>query len=182
MATPTHRLLLLLSILLGLLATAATARPGRYFHPCKTLILFTSSSSSYPLNQSPNFPLENPESPSPKPRRHHLLHRVQSSTPNPPSSLRTPPSSSIAPPSTKRIDLCHSDSTPPWGLLGCGAITATTFYLMWSLLAGNRFDFRDSDDEYDEEDSDDGEYDDVSPKKMGYVAIPVAAAPAKEVA
>ncbi|GFY87783.1 hypothetical protein Acr_05g0014220 [Actinidia rufa] len=60
MATPTHRLLLLLSILLGLLATAATARPGRYFHPCKTLILFTSSSSSYPLNQSPNFPLENP--------------------------------------------------------------------------------------------------------------------------
>ncbi|XP_070041479.1 transposon Tf2-1 polyprotein [Nicotiana tomentosiformis] len=57
----------------------------------------------------------------------------------------------------------------------------TTMYLIWSLFWPNRFDFEDSEDDSD---------DDVSPKKMGYVAIPTkvvdtelkkAAAPAKEV-
>lgn len=65
--------------------------------------------------------------------------------------------------------------------VGCGALTAATMYMIWSLFWPNRFDFEDSEDDSD---------DDVSPKKMGYVAIPTkvvdtelkkAAAPAKEV-
>ncbi|XP_019243049.1 PREDICTED: uncharacterized protein LOC109223264 [Nicotiana attenuata] len=65
--------------------------------------------------------------------------------------------------------------------VGCGALTAATMYLIWFLFWPNRFDFEDSEDDSD---------DDVSPKKMGYVAIPTkvvddelkkAAAPAKEV-
>lgn len=55
--------------------------------------------------------------------------------------------------------------------VGCGALTASTMYLIWSLFSPNRFEFADSDDEYDEED-----FDDVSPKKMGYVAVPAASA------
>lgn len=65
--------------------------------------------------------------------------------------------------------------------VGCGALTFATMYLIWSLFWPNRFDF---------EDSEDDSGDDVSPKKMGYIAIPTkvvddelkkAAAPAKEV-
>jgi len=57
--------------------------------------------------------------------------------------------------------------------VGCGALTAATMFLMWSLFAPNRFDQlrNESDDEFEEGDSDD---DDVSPKKMGYVAISAA--------
>ncbi|XP_060187189.1 uncharacterized protein LOC132616654 [Lycium barbarum] len=49
----------------------------------------------------------------------------------------------------------------------CGALTAATMYLIWSLFWPNsRFDFEDSDgDDFED-------YDDVSAKKMGYVAIP----------
>ncbi|WMV18004.1 hypothetical protein MTR67_011389 [Solanum verrucosum] len=62
--------------------------------------------------------------------------------------------------------------------VGCGALTAATMYLIWSLFWPNRFEFEESDDDFD------------SAKKMGYVAIPTKvvdddlkkpAAPAKEV-
>ncbi|KAL6225718.1 hypothetical protein ACLB2K_004567 [Fragaria x ananassa] len=54
--------------------------------------------------------------------------------------------------------------------VGCGALTAATMYLAWSLFS-SRHSFDDEDE-------------DVSPKKMGYVMIPevVAAAPVKEAA
>ncbi|KAJ8549218.1 hypothetical protein K7X08_032925 [Anisodus acutangulus] len=70
--------------------------------------------------------------------------------------------------------------------VGCGALTAATMYLIWSLFWPNLFDFEDFDDDFDDGDDD---YD-VSAKKMGYVAIPTKvvdddlkkpAAPAKEV-
>ncbi|KAM7480696.1 hypothetical protein LguiA_028909 [Lonicera macranthoides] len=35
--------------------------------------------------------------------------------------------------------------------VGCGALTASTMYLIWSLFSYNRFEFADSNDEYDEE-------------------------------
>ncbi|KAI6691361.1 hypothetical protein NL676_028189 [Syzygium grande] len=57
--------------------------------------------------------------------------------------------------------------------VGCGALTAATMYLVWSLFASHRGD------DFQEE-SDDDEV--VSPKKMGYVKIPAAdafPAPAK---
>lgn len=64
--------------------------------------------------------------------------------------------------------------------VGCGALTAATMYLAWSLFSNRFYDYR-----YGSPDSDDdGGDDDLSPKKMGYVKIPAAdsvQAPAKEV-
>lgn len=48
--------------------------------------------------------------------------------------------------------------------VGCGALTAATMYLVWSLFATHRGD--DFQEESDDEDA--------SPKKMGYVKIPAA--------
>ncbi|XP_030527112.1 uncharacterized protein LOC115738597 [Rhodamnia argentea] len=48
--------------------------------------------------------------------------------------------------------------------VGCGALTAATMYLVWSLVASHRGD--DFQEESDDEDA--------SPKKMGYVKIPAA--------
>nr|GLL19031.1 hypothetical protein DM860_004710 [Ipomoea trifida]GMC61155.1 hypothetical protein DM860_004710 [Ipomoea batatas]GMC97352.1 hypothetical protein DM860_004710 [Ipomoea batatas] len=49
--------------------------------------------------------------------------------------------------------------------VGCGALTAATMYLIWSLLWPHGFDFEDSDDEFDDDDI-------AAQKKAGYVAIP----------
>ena len=71
--------------------------------------------------------------------------------------------------------------------VGCGALTAASMYLIWSLFWPNRFEFEDSDDEFEDGNDD---YDVTSAKKMGYVAIPTKvvdddlkkpAAPTKEV-
>ncbi|KAF5190443.1 transmembrane protein [Thalictrum thalictroides] len=70
--------------------------------------------------------------------------------------------------------------------VGCGALTSATMYLAWTLITNRYNEARD----YDDEDSDfNSDYEDVSPKKMGYCKIPddVPAvlidvpAPAKEV-
>lgn len=53
--------------------------------------------------------------------------------------------------------------------VGCGALTAGTMYLIWSLLS-NRHDFA---SDSDEDEYDDGE-DDVMVNKNGYVAVPTA--------
>ncbi|XP_021892051.1 uncharacterized protein LOC110810255 [Carica papaya] len=55
--------------------------------------------------------------------------------------------------------------------VGCGALTAATMYLVWSLFS-NRYDYRSPVGEYDGEASDD---EIASPKKMGYVLVPAAA-------
>lgn len=64
--------------------------------------------------------------------------------------------------------------------VGCGALTAATMYLAWSLLT-NRYDLCGSDGGYDYEDE---EEEIESPKKMGYTSIPPApatpASPVKE--
>nr|AFK35506.1 unknown [Lotus japonicus] len=57
--------------------------------------------------------------------------------------------------------------------LGCGALTAATMYLVWSVFSA-RYDYRAA--MYGDL-SDDEEVD--SPKKTGYVKIPAAEAPAK---
>lgn len=61
--------------------------------------------------------------------------------------------------------------------VGCGALTAATMYLAWSLVS-SRYDVCGSND-FDYEDE---EYDDIeSPKKMGYASVPLApASPVKE--
>ncbi|CAH9106013.1 unnamed protein product [Cuscuta europaea] len=49
--------------------------------------------------------------------------------------------------------------------VGCGALTAATMYLIWSLFWPHGYDFEDSDDEFDDDDV-------AAQKKMGYIAIP----------
>ncbi|KDP46963.1 hypothetical protein JCGZ_07980 [Jatropha curcas] len=60
--------------------------------------------------------------------------------------------------------------------VGCGALTAATMYLVWSLFS-NRYDYRY--EEFDCEDED--EHDDLSPKKVGYIKIPEVDSVAKQV-
>ncbi|MCL7022786.1 hypothetical protein MKW94_006239 [Papaver nudicaule] len=55
---------------------------------------------------------------------------------------------------------------------GCGALTAATMYLAWSLVT-NRYEFVRSDEESDG----DSDFEYESPKKMGYVKISSAPAP-----
>lgn len=180
MATQTvHRLLLL-----SLLAISATARPGRPFHPCQTLILFSTStiSSSFPL-------LQNPDNSSPQnPNPNNNFRRSQSITlfiteirpvdfyPSIPTIDQNRDDSSLYTSSfrDRTRDILSVVGSLLFGV-GCGALTAATMYLMWSLFAANRFDLRDDSDDESDGDEDGFEGDDVSPKKIGYVAIPAAA-------
>ncbi|CAI9110375.1 OLC1v1010384C1 [Oldenlandia corymbosa var. corymbosa] len=50
--------------------------------------------------------------------------------------------------------------------VGCGALTAATMFLIWSLFSPHRFEFDDSDDDSDDDDNDDEK------RKVGYVTIP----------
>ncbi|KAL7192771.1 hypothetical protein ACSBR2_024566 [Camellia fascicularis] len=185
MAISSHHLLLRLSILLALLAISANARPGPHFHPCKTLIFFTTNSRSNPLlQQNPNFSPENPSSTGPSltffftqsrdfdpkltflpSHPSHMVHRSKIDEETRPLPLGFHASLHDR---TKGI-LRDVGSL----LLGvaCGAITAGTLYLIWSLFADpNSFEFRDSDDDFDGAD-------DVNPKKMGYIVVPAADTP-----
>ncbi|XP_059623316.1 uncharacterized protein LOC132266459 [Cornus florida] len=208
MASTQHHLLLRLSILLGLLAIAANARPGR-FHPCKTLIFFTTTtttttSSSTPLHQNPNFPIQENQGRfltffftevrelDPKPRLpSHLPHLPlydttivdRASDADADIEKRPLPLGFYSSVGASFRDRSKDVLSAVWALLlgvGCGTLTAVTIYIFWSAIVPNRFEFRDSDDEFDDDDNDD---DDVKPK-MGYVAIPAEAPlkPAKEVA
>ncbi|KAL6959758.1 hypothetical protein U1Q18_039913 [Sarracenia purpurea var. burkii] len=203
MATSSHLFLLGLSTLLGLLAIAANARPGRHFHPCKTLVFF--STSSYPLDQNPNFSPQNPSSVFSARRSVTFFFTEVRQVDPKPTFLPSYPNIFV-----DRATVDEHKRPLPFGFystvgasfrdrtkdilsvvgsllfgVGCGALTAATLYLIWSLFVPNRFDFRDSDDEfgYDDNDEDDA----ATPKKMGYVTIPTAdapvtASPVKEVA
>ncbi|CAK9139646.1 unnamed protein product [Ilex paraguariensis] len=181
MATSTYRFLLSFTIL-GLLAIAATARP------CKTLF-FISTTSYYPIDQNPNVPLRNHNKPGfltffytevreihPKPtifidrtdiavQKRPIVPELYSSVTN---SVRD-----------RTKDIMSVVGALLFGV-GCGALTAATMYLIWSLFTPNRFEFGDSYEDFGDE-SNGG--DDVSAKKMGYVtipAIPDAVKPAKQ--
>ncbi|KAG6724239.1 hypothetical protein I3842_03G249700 [Carya illinoinensis] len=56
--------------------------------------------------------------------------------------------------------------------VGCGALTAATMYLAWSLFSNRFYDFRYG-SPYSDDDEDDHD-DDVNTKKLGYVKIPAA--------
>lgn len=187
-------LLLRLSLLLTFLAITVTARPGRLFHPCHTLIFF-SSTSSHPLPQNPNpnflphnptttatisfssprsvtFFFARPINPHPKPQI--IVDRA--TTPREEENHPLLPfgfySSSFR---DRTKDILSIVGSLLLGI-GCGGLTAATLYLIWSLFAPNGFHFR------GHEDDDESDDDDVGPKKMGYVGIPAAdVAPAKAV-
>ncbi|THG17505.1 hypothetical protein TEA_009032 [Camellia sinensis var. sinensis] len=151
MATSSHhRLLLQLSILLGLLALSATARPGRHFHPCKTLIFFSassSSSSSDSLDQNPNFSPQNPSITV-------FFTEIREIHPKPTTFVSSYPTVIVDRATVDDVEE-HDDNRPlPFGLysssfrdrtkdilsvvgsllfgVGCGALTAATLYLICS--------------------------------------------------
>ncbi|GFS39444.1 hypothetical protein Acr_00g0063040 [Actinidia rufa] len=174
MATSGHRILFRFSLLLGLLAIAAYARPG----PCQTLIFF---SSSFPVDQNPSFSLRNPSSLSERRSITFFFTGSRDLEPEPVIFLDRAKADEEKRPQPFGFDSFVGSSfrdrtkdilTVVASLLfgvGCGALTAATFYLIWSLFAPNRFEIRDYDDESD---------DDL--KKATYVAIPAADAPAKD--
>ncbi|KAL4569150.1 hypothetical protein LXL04_024781 [Taraxacum kok-saghyz] len=182
MAFTTTTVLLLLSVIAGLFAISATARP------CKTIFFITSSSSSYyPADNhqlgNPNFPHQNPTN---SPRltffitEIHEFHRTRS-FPRPifpdravedVSSSKPYYSSASSSIRDRTMDIMSIVGALLFGV-GCGALTAATMYLIWSLCSNRRLDFG-SDSE--EEDYDEDE-DDVTPKTNGYAPIPAATKP-----
>ncbi|XP_072957591.1 uncharacterized protein [Typha angustifolia] len=174
----TTTLLLFVSSLLLLLSSSATARPGSHFHPCNTLLIsYSFSSSSSAADSDADFPtfvavyrvITPFRSYRPDLPRRIQIHRPEIPHPAAPefgfSSLQ---------------DRAKDILVVVVGLLfgvGCGALTAATMYLAWSLVT-NRYEISGSEGYYDDEQ----EGGDESPKKAGYVKIPAAAdpVPAKE--
>ncbi|KAI3717082.1 hypothetical protein L1987_68429 [Smallanthus sonchifolius] len=176
MASPAA--VLLFSVIVGVLVISSTARP------CKTIFFITTSSSSssfYPTDdhhlRNPNFAVQNPSFTF-FITEIHEFRRTRSFTRPIFTDLAVKPSpNDVA--SSKRYRYASSsfhdrtmDIMSIVGALlfgaGCGALTAATMYLIWSLFSNRRLDFAsdsDEDEYYDVED-------DVSPNKNGYAAIP----------
>ncbi|KAK9064965.1 hypothetical protein SSX86_016348 [Deinandra increscens subsp. villosa] len=168
-------------IVAAALAISGTARP------CKTVFFITSSSSSsyYPSDdhhlRNPNSRLQNPTN---SPRftllitEFHHLHRTKSFSRPIFSDRALKPSSNDVASSKPYASSSFRDRTMDimsivGALLfgaGCGALTAATMYLIWSLCSNRRLDFAsdsDEDEYYDVED-------DVTGNKNDYAAVPTA--------
>ncbi|CAL9089767.1 unnamed protein product, partial [Musa textilis] len=134
--------------------SAAPHRFYRFVSIYRTIIPFSSSSSSaYALNDGRPFLI----------RRPHLVRRAVAE----PSGL------GFGSLQERAKDIIVVVAGLLFGV-GCGALTAATMYLVWSLVS-NHYDACASDGEEEED------YMADSPKKVGYVQIPAAdPAPAKE--
>lgn len=178
-----HRLLFL-SILLGFVAISATARP------CKTIFFISSTTSSYPVDQNPNLPLQNPkfltlsftEVRQVNPKASYISYDDNLIFPgrrplNPsrfPAEFDGSVGNSVR---DRTLDIVTVVGALLFGV-GSGALFVGTMYLIWYCISPGSFSFGGDSDAaaaYD---------DDISPKKMGYVAIAadtVVATPAKQV-
>ena len=172
MAPLTQSVLSLLSaaFLLGFLSDPAAARP------CKTLFI-----SSYSVSFHPNFPDQNNPNSAGTAGILTIFTEIRQFNPRPPLTF------------VDTVEDQHPIERPPrFGLglgfdsdslrdrtkdvlsvvvallfgVGCGALTAATMYLGWSLFSNRH---RYSDFDYDDFEDDDV---DMSPKKVGYVRIP----------
>ncbi|CAL9154287.1 unnamed protein product [Musa hybrid cultivar] len=174
---------LFLGVILAVLCASSYARPGGPFHPCNTLSITYTFSSSAATAAVPH-----------RAYRFVSIYRIitpfsssSSSSANAfddrrPLLIRRPglPRREVAEPAALGFSSLHDRAKDILvvvvGLLfgvGCGALTAATMYLVWSLVA-NRNGVYGSDGE-------EGDYAVESPKKAGYVKIPSAEpAPAKE--
>ncbi|KAK9285482.1 hypothetical protein L1049_024676 [Liquidambar formosana] len=208
MASTTQRLVVLrLSILLGLLSISANARPCKTLFISSYSFTFKPHFYRNPdlldQNPNPNLAFQNPSEGSvtffteirqfnPKPSEIVFHNGVRFPIPlrlvDPDVAELEPRPASSGFFSSAGFDSLRDRTKDVLSVVvallfgvGCGALTAATMYLAWSLFS-NRYEFRSSFDEFDDEDDID---DDVSPKKMGYVKIPADAAPvpapAKEV-
>ncbi|KAD6796148.1 hypothetical protein R6Q59_019986 [Mikania micrantha] len=182
MASSTTTGLLLLSIVIGVFAISAAARP------CKT-IFFITSSSHHPAGDlflpKPHFQLiRNPNN---SPRltffvtefrefqrtgslpRPILIDRsvVLSSSSDVVSSEPYYSASTVKTSIRERtMDVVSIAGAVLFGV-GCGALTAATMYLFWSLFAPRQFEFESDSESGDEED-------DVSPNNNVYFAVSAA--------
>ncbi|WOL06002.1 hypothetical protein Cni_G14734 [Canna indica] len=172
---------------LALLSASASARPGGPFHPCRTLfITYTVSSTSSAAAADDGFTVV--------PRRaFRFVSIYRIITPFSVSSSSSaygfddrrpllirrpdfPRREAVASGFSSLKDRAKDILVVVVGLLfgvGCGALTAATMYLVWSIVS-NHYEVSGSDGE-------EGDYPVESPKKAGYIKIPAAeSAPAKE--
>ncbi|KAK9735039.1 hypothetical protein RND81_04G179500 [Saponaria officinalis] len=179
---PTLSLLLLLAVA----ATTVSGRPGIPFHPCNTLIISTYSVSLHPNHPTSDLFIMDLR-PLRLPRHHHHLHHFlpRHHLPFPRRAELIP---TFAADKTEMTDLPLGFSSLKERtkdilsvvaslLFGafCGALTASTMYLVWSLL-----NYRHQDDGFSSDSEDD---DDIfNPKKSHYVAIPSSALVEEKVA
>ncbi|KAK7837704.1 uncharacterized protein LOC112006644 [Quercus suber] len=189
MASLIHRVILVQLLILSVATISATARP------CKTLFISSYSFSFKPVNQ------QNPSSSSsgfvtvfteishfnPKPQMKEqpfpttteiFLFRDPIHRNDMPLGYRKPQQPLASYDFSSLRDRTKDILSVVVALLfgvGCGALTAATMYLAWSLFS-HRFSSSDysafpssfSDDDNDNDD------DDVNPKKFGYIKIPAA--------
>ncbi|KAK1441339.1 hypothetical protein QVD17_07187 [Tagetes erecta] len=153
---------LLFTILIAIFTISTSARP------CKT-IFFITSSSPFPINNH-NLP---------KPRLTFLITQIQQfhrtrSLPRPmlfDQSIITSSSSEVISSSIKAsiqertMDIMSIVGAVLFGV-GCGALTAATMYLFWSLFVPQRFEFGS-----DSEESSDEENDVRGDQKDGYFVV-----------
>ncbi|CAL9086979.1 unnamed protein product [Musa textilis] len=180
MASSSSVAALFLGVILALLCASSYARPGGPFHPCDTLsITYTFSSSSAATAAVPHrayrfvsiYRIITPFSSSANAfddRRPWLIGRPGL----PRREVAEPAALGFSSPHERAKDILVVVVGLLFGV-GCGALTAASMYLVWSLVA-NRNEVYGSDGE-------EGDYAVESPKKAGYVKIPSAEpAPAKE--
>ncbi|KAK0598841.1 hypothetical protein LWI29_038511 [Acer saccharum] len=193
MASSTQRLLFGFTIIIGILSISVAARP------CKTLFISSYSYYSFnPRNPNPN-PNPNLNNPSSTTGFVTIFTEIRQFNPRRPEFLFDGPgfpavAVEIEEEQQPRIRPSQQRSIFGYGgydfsslrdrtkdilsvvvaLLfgvGCGALTAVTMYLVWTLFA-SRYDYRNY-GEFSDGDDDDNDEDDVfSPKKMGYEKIP----------
>ncbi|XP_030952815.1 uncharacterized protein LOC115975913 [Quercus lobata] len=189
MASLIHRVILVQLLILSVATISATARP------CKTLFISSYSFSFKPVNQ------QNPSSSSssgfvtvfteishfnPKPQVQEqpfpttteiFLFRDPIHRNGMPLGYRKPQQPIASYDFSSLRDRTKDILSVVVALLfgvGCGALTAATMYLAWSL-----FSHRFSSSDYSAfpssfSDDDDNDDDDVNPKKFGYIKIPAA--------
>ncbi|KAG6510043.1 uncharacterized protein LOC121974835 [Zingiber officinale] len=162
----------LLLTVICLLAASAAARPGVPFHPCNTLfITYTFSATDAAL------PGDHRVSGSLSIYRIITSARTSDADPRPTMIPRAGfllPHHEVAPAEPASVGFSSLQERAKdilvvvIGLIfgvGCGALTASTMYLVWSLVA-HRHEISGSDAYIDEDDVDE------NPKKAGYVEIP----------
>ncbi|XVF80762.1 hypothetical protein PTKIN_Ptkin15bG0101400 [Pterospermum kingtungense] len=147
-------------VAVGLLSISATARP------CKTFLV-----SSY------SFSFQNPNDPSSSASSGFVtvfteIHQLNLMPADPKPSSSS--SSVFASLRERSRDILSVVVALLFGV-GCGALTAATLYLVWTLFSA-RFEYNRASFEEDESD------DEFIPKKMGYVKIPALNLNVKEAA
>ncbi|KAK9735042.1 hypothetical protein RND81_04G179800 [Saponaria officinalis] len=164
-----------LSLLFLAAAATVSGRPGIPFHPCNTLIISTYS-SLHPHTPTSEFFIIDLR-PLTLPHHHHHLHRhnhlplhrraelIPTFTADKTEITDLPLGFSTLKERTK--DILSVVASLLFGA-ACGALTATTIYLVWSLCNYCRRSIHGFNSDDDDDDNDDI----FNPKKSHYVAIP----------